>query len=84
MSWRDADDGYGGVVYIVLGLAVLITVVWSIATIVAAVFPAHAVSPELNAVMGLLVPAAFGLAGALVAAKRRNGNGSGKGGGEPK
>lgn len=69
--WRGRDDGAGGMLYLVFGIAVLIASVWAIATLVAVVFPSHPVPPSVNAVMGAAVTAAFGLAGIL--ATRRNG-----------
>lgn len=74
--WKGRDDGTGGLLYVVFGIAVVITFVWVIATLVAVVFPSHPVSTAVNATMGSAVTAAFALAGIL--ASRRGGDGEGK------
>lgn len=58
-----------------LGIAVTVTVVWAVATLVQVAFPAHVVPLTVNATMGIVATGFFG--GALVAGRRSNGNGSG-------
>lgn len=73
------DDGYGGLLYMLFGIAVFVAFIWGIATLIAAVYPSHPVSPDVNIVMGSTVTAAFSLLGILVnrsdRKRRENGNG---------
>ena len=53
-----------------LGIAVTVTAVWSLATIVQVISPAHPVPETANLTMGTVAAAFFG--GALISSRRRN------------
>lgn len=57
-----------------LGIAVTVTVVWAVATLVQVAFPAHVVPLTVNATMGIVATGFFG--GALVAGRRSASNGT--------
>lgn len=58
-----------------LGIAVTVTAVWAIATLVQVVFPERVVPSYANVIMGIVAAAFFG---ASVVKSRRNGNGAGE------
>lgn len=58
---------------ILRGIAVTVTAVWVLATIVQVIDPTRQVPSTVNVVMGMVVSALFGAA--AVSATRRNGNG---------
>lgn len=55
------------------GIAVTVTVVWVVATLVQVIDPSRTVPATVNVIMGMVVSALFGAA--AVAGTRRNGNG---------
>jgi hypothetical protein len=57
------------------GIAVTVTGVWVVATIVQVVDPMRQVPATVNVIMGMVVSALFGAA--AVSSARRNGNGNG-------
>ena len=57
------------------GIAVTVTAVWVIATVVQVIDPTRQVPNTVNVIMGMVVSALFGAA--AVSASRRNGNGNG-------
>jgi uncharacterized membrane protein len=60
---------------VLLGIAVLIAIVWAIATMVQVIFPSRVVPTEVHFVM--MSVAAFFFGGSVFAAWKRNGNGKG-------
>lgn len=60
-----------------LGIAITVTVVWAIATLVQVVSPTHQVPTYANLVMMTVAGSFFG--GAVIAGRKRNGNGNGNG-----
>lgn len=58
-----------------LGIAITVTFVWAVATLVQVIFPAHVVPTSINLVMGTVATGFFG--GALVSS-RRGSNGAPK------
>lgn len=57
-----------------LGIAVTVTAVWTVATLVQVAFPERVVPGYANVIMGIVAAAFFG---ASVVQSRRNGNGNG-------
>jgi hypothetical protein len=58
-----------------LGIAITVTVVWAVATLVQVAFPRHIVPFSVNAIMGTVATSFF--SGAFLAGrKRREGNGA--------
>jgi uncharacterized membrane-anchored protein len=55
------------------GIAVTVTAVWVVATVVQVIDPSRQVPSTVNVVMGMIVSALFGAA--AVTASRKNGNG---------
>jgi hypothetical protein len=68
--WKGGDSN--GIPPVLLLIALIVTTVWALATLVAVIFPNHPVAPEVNAVMGATVTALFSLVGA-VALRTANG-----------
>lgn len=63
---------------VLLGLAVLIALVWAIATMVQVIFPSHAVPTEVHFVM--MSVAAFFFGGSVFSAWKKNGKSNGRNG----
>jgi hypothetical protein len=59
---------------VLLGIAVTVTGVWVVATMVQIMFPSHQAPATVNVVMGMVVSALFGAA-AVRAGRRNGGNG---------
>lgn len=57
------------------GIAVTVTAVWVLATLVQIADPARQVPATVNVIMGMVVSALFGAA--AISSGRRNGNGNG-------
>ena len=57
------------------GIAVTVTAVWVLATLVQVADPSRQVPTTVNAIMGLVVTALFGAS--AIRGSRRNGNGNG-------
>ena len=73
---RGGNELVDWLLYALFGIAILVTIVWSIVTIIAAIVPSHPVQPDVNLVMGGTVTAAFGLVGVIVNRRDRNGKDS--------
>jgi len=54
------------------GIAITVTAVWVVATVVQVIDPARQVPPTVNVIMGMVVSALFGAA--AVSSRRRNGD----------
>lgn len=59
------------------GIAVTVTGVWVLSTLVQVIDPNRQVPSTVNVVMGMVVSALFGAA--AISGSRRNGNGNGRG-----
>ena len=54
------------------GIAITVTAVWVVATVVQVIDPSRQVPPTVNVIMGMVVSALFGAA--AVSSRRRNGD----------